>query len=582
MMEKSKVSRWEHLKPYLVSMKAPFKAVWQDSLGRVGSLIFLMIILIAIFAPQLATHDPNVMNERIEGSFAPYIDGAWGRVNVVGTQVLNSTSILDSGAGVAVGQEGSILMWQDINQNWQKVETTITEHLYGVSLFNENLGFAVGEGGIILKYDGRNWYSISSPTDENLLAVAFANGDYALAVGANGTLIKWEDNEWTELASGVTHNLNDVNLLANGEGIIVGNRGTIIMYDNGELSSAAMRSFLDATFRNLNGVAFYDQSLAITVGERGTILQFDGEVWFTVTSPDSREFRNVAIKNPQEAYAAGRQGIIIAFDGENWRRIPTQYRRHFRDIEFAGDLGVAVGTDPYINELAPPTRDHYFGTTHLGRDIFSQVMYGTRTALMVGIIAALVVSILGFSVGLVAGYFRGKTDSILMRIVDIMYALPLEPFAIILVMIFRPSLWIIILAIGLLTWRTNARVIRSQVLSIVQRPFIKAAKVAGAGNIRILLVHIAPNVLPLAFLQLAVAMGYAITAEATLSFLGLGPPQVYSWGTILHSARLSGAWRTAWWWVLPPGVFITLTVVSVFLISRSLEVITNPRLRGGK
>ena len=102
------------------------------------------------------------------------------------------------------------------------------------------------------------------------------------------------------------------------------------------------------------------------------------------------------------------------------------------------------------------------------------------------------------------------------------------------------------------------------------------ARVAGASDARILYVHIAPNVLPLALLQLAVSMAFAITAEATLSFLGLGPPQTFSWGTILHAARLSGAWRVAWWWVIPPGVLIMLTVVSVFFISRALEVLTRP------
>ena len=92
-------------------------------------------------------------------------------------------------------------------------------------------------------------------------------------------------------------------------------------------------------------------------------------------------------------------------------------------------------------------------------------------------------------------------------------------------------------------------------------------------------VHIAPNILPLVFLQLAVAAGFAITAEATLSFLGLGPPRMHSWGTILHAARLSGAWRTAWWWIVPPGALIMLTVVSIFFIARALEVLSNPRLK---
>jgi len=212
-------------------------------------------------------------------------------------------------------------------------------------------------------------------------------------------------------------------------------------------------------------------------------------------------------------------------------------------------------------------------------DIFSQVLYGGRTALAIGFLAAIMVTVIGTNVGLVSGYFGGRTDSVLMRIVDIMYALPLEPFAMILVLVWRPGVGVIILAVGLLTWRTTARLIRSQVLSIVRRPFVKAARMAGSGHARIMYVHIAPNVLPLTFLQLAVAMAFAITAEATLSFLGLGPPRLYSWGTILHQARLSGAWRTAWWWIVPPGVLIMITVVSVFFVSRALEVVANPRLR---
>jgi len=160
-----------------------------------------------------------------------------------------------------------------------------------------------------------------------------------------------------------------------------------------------------------------------------------------------------------------------------------------------------------------------------------------------------------------------------------MYGIPFEPFALILVLLFQPSLTIVILAVSLLTWRTVARLIRSQVLSLRERPFVKAARVAGASDLRIMYLHIFPNVLPLVFLELAIIVGVSIIAEATLSFLGLGPPQAISWGGILHDARLSGAWRTAWWWNLPPGILIMTTVLSVFFISRSLEVVANPRLR---
>lgn len=169
-----------------------------------------------------------------------------------------------------------------------------------------------------------------------------------------------------------------------------------------------------------------------------------------------------------------------------------------------------------------------------------------------------------------------------MRTVDVMYGIPFEPFALILVLLFKPSLAIVILAVSLLTWRTTARLIRAQVLSLRERPFVKAARVAGASDARIMYLHILPNVMPLVFLELAITVGVSIIAEATLSFLGLGPPQSVSWGGILHDARLSGAWRTAWWWNLPPGFLIMLTVLSVFFISRSLEVVANPRLRARK
>jgi peptide/nickel transport system permease protein len=245
-----------------------------------------------------------------------------------------------------------------------------------------------------------------------------------------------------------------------------------------------------------------------------------------------------------------------------------------------GDAAIAIGSDPFVDKLAPPSSQHWFGTDHLGRDLYSQNVYGSRIALLVGFLGASLVVLIGANVGLIAGYYRGRTDTVLMRIVDVMYGIPFEPFAMILVLLFDPSLTIVILAISLLTWRTVARLIRSQVLSLAERPFVKAARVAGASDLRIMYLHIAPNVLPLVFLELAIILGASIIAEATLSFLGLGPPQSISWGGILHNARLSGAWRTAWWWNLPPGAFIMITVMAVFFISRALEVIANPRLRG--
>lgn len=231
-----------------------------------------------------------------------------------------------------------------------------------------------------------------------------------------------------------------------------------------------------------------------------------------------------------------------------------------------------------VHFLSPPTAENWFGTTNLGRDVFSQVIAGTRVAFMVGIFAALLVTFIGANIGLLAGYYGGRFDSFLMRVVDIAYTIPFEPFVIILVSLLRPSVWNIIIAMTLIMWRQPARVIRSQVMSLSQRPFIKAAKVAGASDLRILYVHIAPNILPLIFLYVAITVGWAITAEASVSFLGFGDPRVISWGQMLQMAFVTGALRQAWWWTLPPGLCITVMVVAVFLISRAYEKYANPRL----
>ena len=167
----------------------------------------------------------------------------------------------------------------------------------------------------------------------------------------------------------------------------------------------------------------------------------------------------------------------------------------------------------------------------------------------------------------------------LMRIVDFFYAIPFIPFVIVLAAIMQPSLWNVILAVSLLSWRTVARIVRSQVLSISKRPYIKAAKVAGAGHIRIMFRYILPNVVPLVLLEMAFMVNWTIMAEASIAFLGFGDPRVTSWGQILHMNSVSGYSRVAWWWNVPPGVAIILLLVSIFFVARSLEAVVDPRLR---
>ena len=235
--------------------------------------------------------------------------------------------------------------------------------------------------------------------------------------------------------------------------------------------------------------------------------------------------------------------------------------------------------DGSLARLLPPSREFWFGTTNMGQDVLSQTIAGTRIAITIGFISAIFIVLIGTNIGLISGYFGKHIDDLLMRLTDIAYGIPFIPFAIVLVSVLGVGTINIILAITTLLWRTSARVIRSQVLSLKERPFVWAAKVAGAGHLRLIYIHIAPNVFPLSLLYVAFGISWAILAEASLGFLGLGNPEIISWGQMLYYAFRSGAIRIAWWWVVPPGVSIILVVASCYIIGRTFEVIANPRLR---
>jgi peptide/nickel transport system permease protein len=239
---------------------------------------------------------------------------------------------------------------------------------------------------------------------------------------------------------------------------------------------------------------------------------------------------------------------------------------------------VKEGTKWLSNQ--PPSPRFLLGTTNMGRDIFSQLVFGTRPALLVGFSAALMVAAIGTIVGLVAGYFGGVTDSLLMRLADVAFSIPFLPFVIVLAAFLKPSLWNIVLAMALLFWCNTARVIRSQVMVVKERDFVEAARVAGASPWRILFVYVAPNVLPLSFLYGSLAMGWAILTEASVSFLGFSDPDILSWGYMLQDAYQAQAMsRGAWAWIIPPGICIMLMVMAGFFIGRGTEEMLFPRLR---
>jgi len=228
----------------------------------------------------------------------------------------------------------------------------------------------------------------------------------------------------------------------------------------------------------------------------------------------------------------------------------------------------------------PPGRAFLLGTTNVGRDVFSQLVYGARPALTVGFVAAFFVVLIGTIVGIVAGYTGGWTDAMLMRLADIAFGIPFLPLVIVLVAFLGPSLWNIVLTMALLLWKDTARVVRAQVLSLRERGFVDAARVLGGSPLRIMLVHIAPNVLPIALLYGSLAVGWAILTEASVSFLGFGDSTQISWGFMLQDAYVSQALSAgAYNWFIPPGLCIMFLVMAGYFISRGYEELLFPRLR---
>jgi peptide/nickel transport system permease protein len=218
------------------------------------------------------------------------------------------------------------------------------------------------------------------------------------------------------------------------------------------------------------------------------------------------------------------------------------------------------------------------GTTWEGADVFTQLIYGARISLIVGLLASIISVLIGLIVGLVSGFLGGVIDEALMRINDALLVLPGLPLLIVLIAVLGARLHVIILVLGFLGWMGFARVVRSQVLSLKERPFIEAAKAVGAGTGHIIFKHIVPNVMGLVYVTLATSVPGAIVGEAALSWLGYYDPYVISWGRMLNEVQMHNGY-TCWWWIIPPGLCIAALSIAFVLLGYALDEILNPRLR---
>ncbi len=240
--------------------------------------------------------------------------------------------------------------------------------------------------------------------------------------------------------------------------------------------------------------------------------------------------------------------------------------------------------DPHemFKPMEHPGSDHLLGTNDIGQDILSELIYGARVSLFIAFFVSVVSGIIGTAFGLLSGYFE-MFGFFLMRIVDAFLAIPRLPLIIVIAAFMRPSIWNLIFIFIILGWPITTRIIRSEVLSLRTRNYVEAARMVGAPDTYILMKHILPNVFPLLVVRLIIEASHVIIAESSLSFLGLGDPTAKSWGMILHYAFvyptifISDLWK---WWMLPAGLCITFTILSLTFIGYALEELVNPRLRG--
>jgi len=301
--------------------------------------------------------------------------------------------------------------------------------------------------------------------------------------------------------------------------------------------------------------------------------------------------KGIATASPRQLTWARRRRAVASF----WK----EYRRNR-----AGLFGLAVlalfvlsallvpflvGEDalsvtrPPGEPLQPPSAEFLLGTDRSGRSVLDLVLWGSRVSLTVGFAATFISIALGGLIGILAGHFHGWPSAVLLRITDWFLVMPTLVLAVALAAVLGRSMSTIIIAIGVTSWPTTARLVRAQTLAVEARPYIERARALGGGHWHVMSRHVLPNVMPIVLAQTTLMVAGAILTESTVAFLGLGDPTIPSWGSTIQAARDVGAVSSGmWWYILPPGIAIALVALAFTLCGRAIEGVLNPRLRTSK
>lgn len=288
------------------------------------------------------------------------------------------------------------------------------------------------------------------------------------------------------------------------------------------------------------------------------------------------------------AAVAGTARPATTYWQDAWRRL-KQNRLAMTGLAVIVFIALMAAVGPFFSPYSysdqvladanqPPSAQHWFGTDNLGRDLFTRVLYGARISLSIGIVASLINLTIGVVYGGISGYFGGRVDSVMMRLVDILYGIPLLLFVILLMVVLKPGLINIFIALGLVYWLGMARIVRGQVLAIKEQEYVLAARLAGAGSRRIILRHLVPNSMGPIIVTLTLSIPEAIFTEAFLSFIGLGvSAPMASWG-VLASESLTGL-RSYPFQLLYPALAISITMLAFNFLGDGLRDALDPRMR---